>query len=54
MPVCVSDGKTKKEALNNVKEAIEGYVETLEEMKWSLPKIVSVNRVAVEINAKAA
>lgn len=54
LPGCVSDGKTKKEALNNVKEAIEGYMETLKDMKWSLPKIVSVNRVAVEINAKAA
>ena len=29
LPGCVSDGKTKKEALKNIREAIEGYIETL-------------------------
>lgn len=52
LPGCVSDGKTKREALKNIKEAIAGYMETLKDMGWSLPKIISVNRVAVEINAQ--
>ena len=52
LPGCVSDGKTERQALKNVKEAISGYMETLKEEGWSLPKIVSINRVAVEINAK--
>ena len=31
LPGCVSQGKTKQEALRNIKEAIEGYVVSLEE-----------------------
>lgn len=29
---CISQGKTKKEALKNIKEAIELYLETLEDL----------------------
>ncbi len=32
LPGCVSDGKTREEALERVKEAIEVYIETLEEL----------------------
>jgi predicted RNase H-like HicB family nuclease len=28
LPGCISEGKTKKEAIANIKEAIEGYLET--------------------------
>jgi predicted RNase H-like HicB family nuclease len=28
IPGCISQGKTKKEAIANIKEAIEGYLET--------------------------
>ena len=54
LPGCVSDGRTKREALKNVREAIAGYMETLKDMGWSLPRIVSVDRIAVEINAAVA
>jgi Uncharacterized conserved protein len=27
LPGCISEGKTKKEAIANIKEAIEGYLE---------------------------
>jgi predicted RNase H-like HicB family nuclease len=30
LPGCVSDGKTREEALENVKEAIDLYIESLE------------------------
>ena len=30
-PGCVSQGKTKEEALANIREAIEGYIAALEE-----------------------
>lgn len=30
LPGCVSQGETRDEALNNIKEAIEGYLESLE------------------------
>lgn len=29
LPGCVSDGKTKKEAVSNVKEAIQAYLESV-------------------------
>lgn len=28
LPGCVSQGKTKAEAINNIKEAIDGWIET--------------------------
>ena len=31
LPGCLSQGKTKKEALKNIKEAIEGWLEVMEE-----------------------
>ncbi len=54
LPGCVSDGKTRREALTNVKEAISGYLETLKDMNWTMPKIVGVDRVLVNVNAAPA
>lgn len=34
LPGCISQGKTKKEALENIKEAIELYLEPEEEMPF--------------------
>jgi len=31
LPGCISEGNTKKEALNNIKEAIELYIEPVED-----------------------
>ncbi len=35
---CVSQGKTKQEAIANVKEAIEGYVASLQEDGLPVPE----------------
>lgn len=35
---CVSQGKTKEEALSNIKEAIVGYIAALEEDGLPVPK----------------
>lgn len=35
---CISQGKTKQEAIANVKEAIEGYVASLEEDGLQVPE----------------
>ncbi|WP_407900975.1 type II toxin-antitoxin system HicB family antitoxin [Scytonema sp. NUACC26] len=35
---CVSQGKTKEEALANIKEAITGYIAALEEDGLSVPE----------------
>lgn len=32
LPGCWSQGKTEKEALENIKDAIESYLETVEEL----------------------
>ena len=37
LPGCVSQGKTKEEALINIKEAIEGYIQSLKEDKIPVP-----------------
>ncbi len=31
LPGCISQGKTRDEAIANIKEAIQGYIEALEE-----------------------
>ncbi|MFT5370208.1 MAG: putative RNase H-like HicB family nuclease [Candidatus Latescibacterota bacterium] len=38
LPGCISQGKTKEEALINIKEAIDLYVETLEEDGLPVPE----------------
>lgn len=38
LPGCVSQGKTKEEAVANIKEAIEGYVEALKEDGLAVPE----------------
>jgi len=30
LPGCISEGKTRKKALENIKDAIKGYIESLE------------------------
>lgn len=37
LPGCVSQGKTKETAVSNVKEAIEIYVETLQQDGLKVP-----------------
>ena len=37
LPGCISQGKTRAEALENIKEAIEAYVATLEEDNLEIP-----------------
>ena len=37
LPSCISQGKTKQESIANIKEAIEGYVLTLEEDGLPVP-----------------
>ena len=39
LPGCVSQGETIQEAMDNIKEAIELYLESFKERKLSLPRI---------------
>lgn len=45
LPGCTSGGKTRDEAVKNVREAIEGHIETLREAREPIPDPVT----AVEI-----
>lgn len=38
LPGCISQGKTKEEAITNIKEAIRGYVAALEEDHLPVPE----------------
>jgi predicted RNase H-like HicB family nuclease len=39
LPGCISQGKTRDEALANIKEAIELCLESREEEGWTLPHV---------------
>lgn len=49
LPGCVSQGKTRKEALDNVKDAIEGYLASLKKHNEPIPQ--SIEEETVEVNA---
>ena len=38
LPGCISQGRSKEEAVINIKEAIESYVKALEEDKLPVPE----------------
>ncbi|MBN2153825.1 MAG: type II toxin-antitoxin system HicB family antitoxin [Candidatus Lokiarchaeota archaeon] len=38
LPGCVSQGKTKEEAIINIKEAIDGYIKALEDDRLPVPE----------------
>ncbi len=38
LPGCVSQGRTKEEALNNIKEAIQAYIDALKEDGIAVPE----------------
>ena len=49
LPGCISQGKTKKDALKNIKDAITGYLESIKkhpEEKISR-KVVSIEAVSI-------
>jgi antitoxin HicB len=37
LPGCISEGKTRKEALENIKDAMKGYIESLEKHDEPIP-----------------
>jgi predicted RNase H-like HicB family nuclease len=49
LPGCVSQGATRSEALQNVREAIEGYVESLQERGEAVPPGISEEVVDVAV-----
>jgi len=38
LPGCISQGKTREEAIRNIREAIQGYIAALEEDGLEIPE----------------
>ncbi len=49
LPGCVSQGKTRKEATENIKDAIEGYLASLKKHGEPIPP--SIEEEVVEVHA---
>lgn len=49
LPGCISQGSTRKEALDNIKDAIHGYIASLK--KHSEPIPPSITEELVEVRA---
>ena len=52
LPGCVSQGRTKRETLKNVREAIEVYVEALLEDGLPVPTEAGRELVEIEVSAR--
>ncbi|HEY3415663.1 MAG TPA: type II toxin-antitoxin system HicB family antitoxin [Armatimonadota bacterium] len=39
LPGCISEGETREEALENIKDAIEGYLQTIRRHGGQLPRV---------------
>jgi predicted RNase H-like HicB family nuclease len=50
LPGCISQGKTESEALENVREAAELCLESMEEEGWELPDTFSVGQIEINIS----
>lgn len=48
LPGCISQGRTREEALENIREAIELCLESREEEGWDLPQFCDVTRVQIQ------
>lgn len=48
LPGCLSQGETRAEALNNIKEAIAAYLESLEDHDEPIPPPISEEIVEVD------
>ncbi len=49
LPGCVTQGRTKEEALKHAKEAIQGYLESLQKDGITVPKDVELAEIAVTV-----
>ncbi len=49
LPGCISQGKTRAEAITNIQDAIKGYIESLKKHKEPIP--YPIQEEVVEISA---
>jgi predicted RNase H-like HicB family nuclease len=48
LPGCISQGKTREEAVKNIQEAIEGYLESLKDHNEPVPPPIHEEVIKVE------
>jgi predicted RNase H-like HicB family nuclease len=49
LPGCISEGKTRQEALANIKEATEAYIESLKQHNEAIPPDIDEEIIEVLI-----
>jgi len=49
LPGCISQGKTRKEALENIRDAIKGYLESLKKHNEPIPPSIEEEIIEVSI-----
>ena len=49
LPGCISQGKTRKEALANIQDAIRGYLESLRKQNEPIPPSIEEEIVEVAV-----
>ena len=49
LPGCISQGKTRKEALENIKDAIKGYIESLDKHNEPIPPSIEEEILEVAV-----
>jgi len=49
LPGCTSQGKTRKEAIENIQDAIKGYIESLRKHNGPIPPSIDEEIVEVAI-----
>lgn len=49
LPGCVSQGKTREEALKNISDAIKGYLKSLEKHNEPIPPSIDEEMVEVDV-----
>ncbi len=49
LPGCVSQGKTREEALKNIQEAIQGYLESLQKHRDPIPPPIEEELVDIAL-----
>jgi predicted RNase H-like HicB family nuclease len=51
LPGCISEGDTREEALTNIKEAVELYIESLEDDNEPIPSDKAFEEAVIEVTA---
>ena len=49
LPGCITQGKTRKESINNIQDAIKGYIESLKKHDEPIPPEITEEVIEVTV-----